>query len=86
MAVTILPGAEDGLLELQDHMLSQWDLKLWPKAENEMFDKLDTIGQGMIKGLPIRELVRLGDTYVYLVAAQKRNFKSLLFRRLMSSS
>ncbi|MBV8635374.1 MAG: type II toxin-antitoxin system RelE/ParE family toxin [Burkholderiaceae bacterium] len=106
MAVVILPGAADDLLELQDYMLAQWDQKLWLKAEDEIFDKLEKADQGLLKGMPIRELVQLGitdykkiitshhsivlrriddDTYVYLVAGQKQDFKSLLFRRLMNS-
>ena len=79
MAVVILPGAEDDLLELQDHMLSQWDLKLWLKAENEIFDKLEKADQGLIKGMPIRELTQLGITdYKRIVTSHH----SIVFRQI----
>jgi toxin ParE1/3/4 len=106
MAVLILPGAQDDLLALQDYMLAQWNMNLWLKAEDEIFDTLEKVDQGVQKGSPIAELAQLGvteykkiltshhsivfrkidgDTYVYLIAVHKQNFKSLLFRRLMSS-
>ena len=62
MAIVILPGAEDDLLELQDYMQSQWAPKLWLRAESEIFDKLEKADQGLIKGMPIRELTQLGVT------------------------
>lgn len=106
MAVIILPSAEDDLLELQEYMLAQWDMKLWLKAEDEILDKLEKADQGLFKGNAVAELAQLGitdyrkiltshhriifrkidgNTYVYLVANQKQDFKSLLFRRLMNA-
>lgn len=62
MAVFILPGAQDDLLTLQDYMLSKWSAADWVRAEDEIFDKLDTVASGLLVGPPVAELALAGIT------------------------
>ncbi len=60
MAVFILPGAQDDLLALQEYMLAKWSVADWIRAENEIFDKLDTVDSGLLVGPQVPELALAG--------------------------
>ena len=62
MAVFILPGAQDDLLALQDYMLATWRAADWVRAEDEIFDKLETVNSGLLSGAAVPELALAGIT------------------------
>ncbi|MDQ1259544.1 MAG: toxin ParE1/3/4 [Pseudomonadota bacterium] len=62
MAVYLLPGAQGDLLALQEYMLATWSLADWLRAEDEIFDKLDTVDAGLLAGAPVPELAIAGIT------------------------
>ena len=60
MAVIILPDAQEDLLSLQEYMLEKWDEATWLKAEDEIFDKLESVAAGVFNGRPVPELASVG--------------------------
>jgi len=79
MAVIILPGAQDDLLELQDYMLAKWSEADWLKAEEEIFGKLEKVDAGLFNGTPVRELASVG------IVDYRNNYTShhnLVYRRI----
>jgi hypothetical protein len=55
-----LPDAQEDLLSLQDYMRAKWGEALWPKAEDESFEKLTAIDTGHFNGSPTKELASIG--------------------------
>lgn len=60
MAVIILPDAQDDLLSLQEYMLDKWSEADWLKAEDEIFEKLESVDAGRFNGTPVQELASVG--------------------------
>lgn len=79
MTVFILPAAQDDLLSLQDYMLDQWSESDWLKAEDEIFEKLALVDQGILDGAPVQELASVGMfQYQYFLTSHHR----LVYRRI----
>ena len=60
MTITILPGALDDLLALQEYMLDKWSEADWLVAEEEIFGKLALVENGFLTGAAIPELASVG--------------------------
>lgn len=60
MAVIVLPDAQADLFSLQDYMLDQWGEAAWLKAEDEIFEKLETVDSGVFNGTPVGALASVG--------------------------
>ena len=67
MAVIILPGGQNDLLSLQEYMLDKWGVAAWLKAEDEIFDKLEQVDTGLLRGMIIHELSAVGILDYYKV-------------------
>lgn len=60
MAIIILPDAQADLLALQDYMLARWTTELWLAAEDEIFNKLSLVDDGILSGPPEPLLASVG--------------------------
>ena len=79
MTVFILPAAQHDLLSLQDYMLDQWNEADWLKAEEEIFDKLARVDQGILGGAAVRELASVGIfEYQYVLTSHHK----LVYRQI----
>jgi len=81
MAVFILPDAQDDLLSLQEYMLDKWSEADWIKAEDEIFDKLALVDEGLLTGAPVPELASVGIfEYQHVFTSHHK----LVYRRVKS--
>jgi len=62
MAIVILPNAQVGLLDLQDHMLERWPSELWQAAEDDTFAQFAQVDSGFITGPVVPLLASVGIT------------------------